>query len=100
MGVWSKLFGATQRQSPIETAFLQQSKALADTQKNLLKIIEQQQQTLDRIVNAKYDPPVFKPQEIANPQMPLFAMNDQDTGYMPALDADSDKAFLESVGVK
>lgn len=100
MSVWSKLFGTTPKQSPLETAFIQQSKALVDAQKSLFKVIEQQQATLDRIVTAKYDTPVFKPQEIENPQMPLFGMSDQDTGYLPSLTEGSDREFLESVGVK
>lgn len=104
-----KHFSTTRTQSPIETAFAQQSKSLVDTQKALLKIIEQQQSTLDRIVNAKYDTPVFKPQEIPAVQMPLWGMSDQDTGYiqpptavvnqvLSVIENGSDREFMEKVG--
>lgn len=102
---WKRLFNITRKPPAIETVFLAQSRALAEVMKRQADTIDRMQETLDRIVTAKYDRPVvpmIEKQESAN--MPLFALNDQDDPSIEAgiasLTVDSDAEFLATVGVQ
>ena len=90
---------ATVTPSPIETAFLQQSKAIERIMAKQQELIAQQQSTLDRIVTAKYDRPIEKFVAPTQSAFPQFGLHDQ-SEVRPDIEADSDAAFLESVGVK
>lgn len=76
--------------SALETAFLEQSRAL-------IELAKSQQETLDRIVTARYDRP-FQPKIEARPNatMPEYMLDDQNIGA--ALTAESDSEFLKMVG--
>lgn len=103
---WKRLFSATstpRKPSALETAFLAQSKVIADVMKRQQDLIAQQQATLDRIVTAKYDRPISLPaQVIPSDKMPDWAMNDQGDVVDPiqALSVDSDAEFLSAVGAQ
>lgn len=77
--------------SALESAFLEQSRAL-------IELAKRQQETLDRIVTARYDrpfAPVIHPQP--NATMPDYMLDDQNT-LNAALTAESDSEFLKAVG--
>lgn len=105
---WKKLFSITSKphkQSAIETAFLVQSKAMAEVMKRQADTIDLLRDTLDRIVTAKYDRPIaqtIKDQEYV--PMPMFALNDQDDpsieAGLAALTTESDEEFLAAAGVR
>lgn len=85
-----------QQSSAIEQLALAQSKAL-------IELCQQQQQTLDRIVAAKYDRPFQAPLvPQPNPTMPDFMMTDQtDTSPLSAvLSVDSDQEFIDRMSVQ
>lgn len=85
-------------QSALETAFLQQSKALVDLAKGQQATIREMQETIDRVVATRYDRAVEK---VAPPAQAVFPGFEPDQGEVrPALEAESDAEFLESVGVK
>lgn len=79
--------------SALETAFLAQSQALID-------LAHKQQETLDRIVAARFDRPyaTHTPQE-PNATMPEYMLNDQ-TSVVASLTLESDDEFLKTVGVQ
>ena len=103
---WKRLFSSTSKPhkpSALETAFLQQSKALADVMKRQQETIDKLQSTLDRIVAAKYDRPISAPVvHQPNPTMPESYMSDQGDVEGPdvasLLTVESDAEFLKQVG--
>jgi hypothetical protein len=89
----------------METAFLAMVKANAEVMKRQQNTIDRLQETLDRIVTAKYDRPVMSaPQRHVPEQMPDFMLSDQGDGEGPRLDVaaalttEKDSDFLEMVG--
>jgi hypothetical protein len=94
MLAWLRRLIGTDKQpqsSALETAFLEQSRALVE-------ICRKQQETLDRIVTARYDRP-FQPkiEERPNPTMPEYMLDDQGA-IGAAIMAESDEEFLKVVG--
>lgn len=96
------------KSKPLEAAFLAQSKVLADVMKRQQDLIELQQNTLDRIVTAKYDRPIgLTPQPVPSDAMPAWAMNDQGDvrpdeleAGIQAITAEADSDFLKAVGAQ
>lgn len=103
---WKQLFGSTstRKASALETAFLAQSKAIADVMKRQQDLIAKQQETLDRIVTAKYDRPIATPATpVPSDPMPEWALNDQGDvtpEAIAAITAESDADFLKAAGVQ
>lgn len=110
---WRKLFGITPRQcrrDAFEEAFLRQAQAqtqtLADLMKGQQDLLRQQQETLDRIVTARYDRPIaVAAQQTVSDPMPDWALNDQGDvrpseieAGIRAIAVDSDEEFLSAVG--
>ena len=111
MLAWLKQFFITstpRKPSALETAFLAQSKAIADVMKRQQDLIAQQQSTLDRIVTAKYDRPIALPaQVIPSDRMPDWAMTDQGDVLEPdfaaairSIAVESDSEFMSAVGAR
>ena len=104
---WRKYFGTTATQpqptkpGPLEAAFLEQSKVIASILKRQQDFIAQQQETLDRIVTAKYDRPVAPSIPHIPDQMSSWGLSDQGETREPdlfaALDAETDAEFLKAV---
>jgi hypothetical protein len=73
MSVWTRLFGSTAT-SASNTAL----EALCELMKGQQKLLAQQQETLDRIVTARYDRPLERSRATAPTEpLPSWAMNDQ-----------------------
>lgn len=94
-------FIATIRQkqpSAAESLIAEQFRVLSD-------LCRRQQETLDRIVAAKFDKPFLpaQPANAANPTMPDYMLQDQpmsaESDLAGALTVESDADFLEAVGV-
>lgn len=103
------------------TAYIEQSKLMGEMVRThlasmkpgdspLVEVVRQQQETinkmqetLDRIVTAKFDRPVFVPQKHEAdlpPQGMLFDQYDPISAGIENLTAESDAAFLNAVGAK
>lgn len=114
MWAWIEHWRSTRprQQSTLETAFLEGQRALIEMARAQQQQLARQQETLDRIVGARFDRPI---ERTIHPQpgdgMPEWAMNDQGdvrpeagTGPIGAglanLHAESDEEFMAAVGAE